>query len=251
MGQVVLFLVVAVLSARAAPQAPAVPYDFSYGVNVVETGDVKEHKETKTAEGRTDGEYRWLQPNGLFRVVRYYVTADSGFVAQVSEEPGPDVPNYYTNSITGDNGDAVISFPEGRSINEEGRSLGTSSQLNSISRRPNTITRQSFRKPIPSPTPAIVNTPRPAFVRQSSTRQQSSNNQQSFSSQGNFVGEIIDGGFIDRGIIDGGFINGGVIDGGIIDGGIIDGGTIDGGIINGAFINGEFVPSQSFGSRSK
>merc|ERR1712106_700804 len=128
MGQVVLFLVVAVLSARAAPQAPAVPYDFSYGVNVVETGDVKEHKETKTAEGRTDGEYRWLQPNGLFRVVRYYVTADSGFVAQVSEEPGPDVPNYYTNSIT---------------------------------RRPNTITRQSFRKPIPSPTPAIVNTPRP------------------------------------------------------------------------------------------
>merc|ERR1712106_1071239 len=185
-----------------------------------------------TADGRTDGEYRWLQPNGLYRVVRYYVTADSGFVAQVSEESGPDVPNYYTNSITGDNGDAVISFPEGRSINEEGRSLGTSSQLNSIRRRPNTITRQSFRKPIPSPTPAIVNTPRPAFVRQSSTRQQSSNtqqsfnNQQSFSSQGNFVGEIIDGG-------------------------IIDGGTIDGGIINGAFINGEFVPSQSFGSRSK
>lgn len=43
------------------------PYQFSYGVNVPETDDIKEHKETTSPEGRTEGEYRWLQPNGLFR----------------------------------------------------------------------------------------------------------------------------------------------------------------------------------------
>ncbi|CAL4124478.1 unnamed protein product [Meganyctiphanes norvegica] len=259
--QITLLLTVA-LYASAAPQAPTVPYDFSYGVNIVETGDVKEHKETKSPGGRTDGEYRWLQPNGLYRVVRYYVEPGSGFVAQVSEEPGPDVPNYYTNSLAGDNGNSALVFPEGRSLegltptgrelNSDARSLESSSQLNSISRLPNTISRQPLRKPVvPSPTPAAFVTPRPDFVRPSSfireqsfNSQQSSSNQQSFSSQENFVGEIIDGG-----IIDGGIIDGGVIDGGIIDGGIIDGGIIDGGIINGAFVNGQFVPS--FGNRSK
>jgi len=240
--QVFLLLVVA-LSARARPQDVSVPYDFSYGVNVFDTGDVKEHKETKSTEGRTDGEYRWLQPNGLYRVVRYYVEPGTGFVAEVSEEPGPDVPNYYTNSIIGDIGDAAISFPEAKSFN----SVTSSSQLNSIRARPNTISRQPIRKQTPA-----IRTPRPSFVRQSFTSEESSsseqsfNNQQSFSSQGSFSGGIIDGGVIDGGIIDGGFIDGGVIDGGIIDGGIIDGG-----IINGAFINGEFVPSPSFGTRSK
>jgi len=264
--QIVLLLVGA-LSAWAAPQAPTVPYDFSYGVNIGDTGDAKEHKETKNSAGRTDGEYRWLQPNGLYRVVRYYVEPGSGFVATVSEEPGEDIANYYTNSLAGDNANAALTFPQGRSLegltpsgrelNSEARSLESSSQLNSISRRPNTISRQPIRKPQPSPTPVVITrAPRPNFVRpsfvreqssrqQSSSSQQSSSNQQSFSSQGgNFIGEIIDGGIIDGGIIDGGFI-----DGGIIDGGIIDGGIIDGGIINGGFINGEFVPS--FGSRSK
>ncbi|KAK8404702.1 hypothetical protein O3P69_007747 [Scylla paramamosain] len=79
---------------------PPTPYDFAYGVSVPNTGDAKEHKETVSPSGRTEGEYRWLQPNGLYRVVRYFVEGDSGFQAEVSEEPGPDVANYYTNSLT-------------------------------------------------------------------------------------------------------------------------------------------------------
>ncbi|XP_047482962.1 uncharacterized protein LOC125034960 [Penaeus chinensis] len=82
---------------------PPMPHEFSYGVEAPETGDVKEHKQTVSRTGRTDGEYRWLQPNGLYQVVRYYVDGDSGFQAHVSEEPGPGVGNYYSNSLSGEN----------------------------------------------------------------------------------------------------------------------------------------------------
>lgn len=43
------------------------PYEYAYGVNNATTGDVKEHLEVTSASGRTEGEYRWLQPNGLFK----------------------------------------------------------------------------------------------------------------------------------------------------------------------------------------
>ena len=49
------------------------PYSFGYGVNVLETSDVKEHKETKSESGRTEGMYRWLQPNGLYRYYRIVI----------------------------------------------------------------------------------------------------------------------------------------------------------------------------------
>ncbi|XP_037788547.1 uncharacterized protein LOC119583901 [Penaeus monodon] len=81
---------------------PPMPHEFAYGVEAPETGDVKEHKQSVSRTGRTDGEYRWLQPNGLYQVVRYYVDGDSGFQAHVSEEPGPGVGNYYSNSLSGE-----------------------------------------------------------------------------------------------------------------------------------------------------
>ncbi|XP_069986866.1 putative uncharacterized protein DDB_G0290521 [Penaeus vannamei] len=100
-----LILSVVVASIAAAPQffvddqAP-IPHDFAYGVEVPDTGDAKEHKQSVSPSGRTEGEYRWLLPNGLFNVVRYFVDGDSGFQAEVSEEPGPAVGNYYTNSLS-------------------------------------------------------------------------------------------------------------------------------------------------------
>ncbi|XP_069986347.1 uncharacterized protein [Penaeus vannamei] len=100
-----LIVSVVVASIAAAPQffvddqAP-IPHDFAYGVEVPDTGDAKEHKQSVSPSGRTEGEYRWLLPNGLFNVVRYFVDGDSGFQAEVSEEPGPAVGNYYTNSLS-------------------------------------------------------------------------------------------------------------------------------------------------------
>lgn len=46
------------------------PYDFGYGVSVPATGDAKEHKEYVSPSGHTEGEYRVLQPNGLYRYTR-------------------------------------------------------------------------------------------------------------------------------------------------------------------------------------
>ncbi|XP_066976608.1 sericin-2-like [Macrobrachium rosenbergii] len=74
------------------------PYDFAYGVNGGEFGDIKAHKEVTSVDGRTEGEYRWLQPNGLYIVTRYFVDGDSGYQATVSEEAGPEVTNFYSNS---------------------------------------------------------------------------------------------------------------------------------------------------------
>ncbi|XP_066962326.1 uncharacterized protein [Macrobrachium rosenbergii] len=64
------------------------PYSLAYGVSDPNTGDEKEHKETVSPSGVTEGEFRWLQPNGLFRITRYTADDVSGFRAIVSEEPG-------------------------------------------------------------------------------------------------------------------------------------------------------------------
>ncbi|XP_063889876.1 uncharacterized protein LOC135116380 [Scylla paramamosain] len=200
-------LALAFAACTAAPQfsseeieQPPTPYDFAYGVSVPNTGDAKEHKETVSPSGRTEGEYRWLQPNGLYRVVRYFVEGDSGFQAEVSEEPGPDVANYYTNSLTQESsqgGAPAASQSLGKSL------VDLRSSVNAISAprpatRPATRPIQTFRsQPQPQPQPTFISQPA-------------------------FSGNIIDGGIIDGGIIDGGIIDGGIIDGGIIDGGIIN-----------------------------
>ncbi|KAK3866904.1 hypothetical protein Pcinc_027587 [Petrolisthes cinctipes] len=205
-AQVLIFgLVVVAVSplAKAAPQfdfdssEEVTPYEFGYGVSYPETGDAKEHKETVSPSGRTEGEYRWLQPNGLYRIVRYFVEGNSGFQAEVSEEPGPDITNYYTNSLTQENSNGVP-LPSS--------SQGFAKSLISTGPAPvNVITPSRTFRPQPQQT----------FVPQRQQSFQPQQPQQSFTN-----------------VIDGGFIDGGFIDGGIIDGGIIDGGIIDGGFIN-------------------
>ncbi|XP_042861848.1 uncharacterized protein LOC122246998 isoform X4 [Penaeus japonicus] len=186
-----LILSVVVAAVAAAPQVfrddqLPIPHDFSYGVQESDTGDAKEHKQSVSPSGRTEGEYRWLLPNGLFNVVRYYVDGDSGFQAQVSEEPGPAVGNYYANSLSQETSSGVVSpTPQAltRSSNVQQPSVGRIDVISAS--RPN----QVFSSV-------------PAFNVQ----------QQNF-------GGVIDGGFIDGGIIDGGIIDGGIIDDSVVSGG--------------------------------
>ncbi|XP_042861861.1 uncharacterized protein LOC122247001 isoform X3 [Penaeus japonicus] len=186
-----LILSVVVAAVAAAPQVfrddqLPIPHDFSYGVQESDTGDAKEHKQSVSPSGRTEGEYRWLLPNGLFNVVRYYVDGDSGFQAQVSEEPGPAVGNYYANSLSQETSSGVVSLtPQAltRSSNVQQPSVGRIDVISAS--RPN----QVFSSV-------------PAFNVQ----------QQNF-------GGVIDGGFIDGGIIDGGIIDGGIIDDSVVSGG--------------------------------
>ncbi|KAG7158353.1 uncharacterized protein LOC121878888 [Homarus americanus] len=233
-----LLLSLVVMAATGAPQLgvdsdqPPTPYDFGYGVNVADTGDAKEHKETVSPSGRTEGEYRWLQPNGLYRVVRYYVEGDSGFQAEVSEEPGSEIANYYSNSLSQESSSGAVSSQGfAKSFDSSQSTLGAA--INVVSApQPSRNRQSSFR-----PTQRFQSQQRPSFntqqqpsfntqQRQSFTSQQqpsfNTQQRQSFTSQQESNSNIIDGGFIDGGIIDGGFIDGGTIDGGIIDGGYIN-----------------------------
>ncbi|XP_042861846.1 uncharacterized protein LOC122246998 isoform X3 [Penaeus japonicus] len=197
-----LILSVVVAAVAAAPQVfrddqLPIPHDFSYGVQESDTGDAKEHKQSVSPSGRTEGEYRWLLPNGLFNVVRYYVDGDSGFQAQVSEEPGPAVGNYYANSLSQETSSGVVSpTPQAltRSSNVQQPSVGRIDVISAS--RPNQVSLTSALRP------NQVFSSVPAFNVQ----------QQNF-------GGVIDGGFIDGGIIDGGIIDGGIIDDSVVSGG--------------------------------
>ncbi|XP_042861845.1 uncharacterized protein LOC122246998 isoform X2 [Penaeus japonicus] len=197
-----LILSVVVAAVAAAPQVfrddqLPIPHDFSYGVQESDTGDAKEHKQSVSPSGRTEGEYRWLLPNGLFNVVRYYVDGDSGFQAQVSEEPGPAVGNYYANSLSQETSSGVVSpTPQAltRSSNVQQPSVGRIDVISAS--RPNQVSFTSALRP------NQVFSSVPAFNVQ----------QQNF-------GGVIDGGFIDGGIIDGGIIDGGIIDDSVVSGG--------------------------------
>ncbi|XP_063591999.1 uncharacterized protein LOC134769096 [Penaeus indicus] len=124
---------------------PPMPHEFAYGVEAPETGDVKEHKQTVSRTGRTDGEYRWLQPNGLYQVVRYYVDGDSGFQAHVSEEPGPGVGNYYSNSLSGE---SSVGFVPPLSHGVVGHHNPLHPGISNVITPPSHV---SFTGPLPSP----------------------------------------------------------------------------------------------------
>jgi len=211
------------------------PYEFEYGVNVQETGDVKEHKESVSASGRTEGEYRWLQPNGLFMVVRYYVDGDSGFVAEVSEEPGSNVEARYRNSLSQEtSATATAASPQvlAKSFDGVGQSnLGAA--VNVISAPRPSLNRQTTF----TPTQTFTTQRQPQrFNNINNNNNFNTQQQQQTFTSNNFNTQQQQ----QQTFTSGGFIDGGFIDGGIIDGGIIDGGIIDGGIINGGFINNNF-----------
>ncbi|XP_042861841.1 uncharacterized protein LOC122246997 isoform X2 [Penaeus japonicus] len=259
-----LILTVFVAAITAAPQfsnenQPPIPYDFAYGVEVPETGDSKEHKQSASPSGRTDGEYRWLQPNGLYTIVRYYVDGDSGFQAEVSEEPGPAVGNYYANSLSQESASGVVSSTNQgftRSSNVQQPSVGRA--VNVISApRPNQVTFSAPRPnqvsfSAPRPNQVTFSAPRPNQVSFSTVTRPnlvslSSNprtnqgpffsaprpNQASFFSAPQPNPVSFSSSFSSQEQSFGGVVDGGFIDGGFIDGGIIDGGIIDGSVING------------------
>ncbi|XP_071527764.1 uncharacterized protein [Panulirus ornatus] len=265
-----LLLSLVVMAATGAPQfgddsnEQPTPYDFAYGVNVPDTGDAKEHKESVSPSGRTEGEYRWLQPNGLYLVVRYYVDGDSGFQAEVSEEPGDDVTNYYSNTLSqvsssgalasqgfGKSIDASLSSTLGAAVNvisaprpslnrqpsftpsqnfnsQQQRFNSQEQRFNSQEQRFNSQ-QQSF-----SSQEQGFNIQQQNFNRQQQNfnrqRQSFNSQEQRFNSQEQRFGN--EQNFNLRQESRGNIIDGGIIDGGIIDGGIINGEIIDGGIIN-------------------
>ncbi|KAG0728894.1 Palmitoleoyl-protein carboxylesterase NOTUM [Chionoecetes opilio] len=60
-------------------------YDFQFGVKDSTSGNAYGHQESRVGLD-TRGSYRVLLPDGRVQVVKYYVSGDSGFVAEVSYE---------------------------------------------------------------------------------------------------------------------------------------------------------------------
>nr|XP_027223615.1 protein lingerer-like [Penaeus vannamei] len=215
------------------------PYDFAYGVNVESTGDVKEHKESVSPSGRTEGEYRWLQPNGLYRVTRYFVDGDGGYQASVSEEPGDQVSNYYFSSLAnaGSSSSTQVSqqgFSSSQSSGNGAAFSGSrfSSNQQAFGTSQFSGNRQIFGNSQSSGNQSTGN--QAAFGNsQFSTNQQFFGNSQSSLDQNRFLSSQSlqnqpnsqTGNFVGSSIIDGGVISGGVIDGGVIDGGVVNGAT--------------------------
>lgn len=70
-------------------------YRFGYKVNAIETGDIKQHVETRSKDD-VKGEYFVIEPNGVSRLVQYIANAN-GFNAVVRHQFGT---KYSKNSST-------------------------------------------------------------------------------------------------------------------------------------------------------
>ncbi|XP_064085270.1 uncharacterized protein LOC135200561 [Macrobrachium nipponense] len=199
------------------------PYSFAYGVSDPDTGYEKEHKETVSPSGVTEGEFRWLQPNGLYRTTRYTADDALGFRAIVSEEPGERVGNYYTNSLLGGSVEVPSVFPSRGNLQSfSGFQSGNQQSFSGFDSGNRIVTSsQSFQNQAPSRVPTIqtisttqdqgfTSLPVQSFtIRQNPQPQTFTTFTTSQPSQSS--GNIVDGG-----IIDGGVVSGGVIDGGIV-----------------------------------
>ncbi|XP_037794271.1 protein transport protein sec31-like [Penaeus monodon] len=66
---------------------PNPSYSVSYAVEIPETRDQKQAEESLT-NGVTRGSYQYLRPDGVLQVVKYVVTKEGGYQAEVEERPG-------------------------------------------------------------------------------------------------------------------------------------------------------------------
>ncbi|XP_045106737.1 cuticle protein 7-like [Portunus trituberculatus] len=82
-----LALLVTLVTATPLPQDAKdhANYEFQYGVSDSRSGNEYGQQESRVGQD-TRGSYRVLLPDGRVQVVNYYVSGDSGFVAEVTYE---------------------------------------------------------------------------------------------------------------------------------------------------------------------
>ncbi|XP_068203800.1 uncharacterized protein [Palaemon carinicauda] len=228
--QILMALIGTITMASAAPQFDfnnnqPTPYSFAYGVSSPDTGDEKEHKETVSPSGVTEGVFRWLQPNGLYRTTRYTADAASGFRAIVSEEPGERIGNYYTNSRLGGSVEVPSVFPSrGNQQFLSGFQSGNPQIFNSFNAGSQIVTSSQNFQNLGSTTGqnflttnigATQNQGFTTFPVQGLTTVQNIPPQRitsfTVSQPSQSSGNLIDGGIIDGGIVSGGFIDSGIV----------------------------------------
>merc|ERR1739838_1045043 len=65
---------------------PAKPYSFAYEVVDPAGGNAYGHRETSDGAGVVEGEYRVVLPDTRTQIVKYRVTPETGYVAEVTYE---------------------------------------------------------------------------------------------------------------------------------------------------------------------
>ena len=77
---------------QAAPLVavgPAKPYSFAYEVVDPAGGNAYGHRENSNGAGLIEGEYRVVLPDTRTQIVKYSVSAETGYVAEVTYEGTP------------------------------------------------------------------------------------------------------------------------------------------------------------------
>merc|ERR1711936_1178553 len=88
---VLIAVIVSVSNAQIAVN-PAKPYSYAYEVVDPAGGNAYGHRETSNGAGLFEGEYRVVLPDSRTQIVKYSVTAETGYVAEVSYEGTPTFP---------------------------------------------------------------------------------------------------------------------------------------------------------------
>merc|ERR1711936_258011 len=82
---VLIAVIVSVSNAQIAVN-PAKPYSYAYEVVDPAGGNAYGHRETSNGARLFEGEYRVVLPDSRTQIVKYSVTAETGYVAEVSYE---------------------------------------------------------------------------------------------------------------------------------------------------------------------
>ena len=70
---------------------PAKPYSYAYEVVDPAGGNAYGHRENSNGAGLIEGEYRVVLPDTRTQIVKYSVSAETGYVAEVTYEGTPAV----------------------------------------------------------------------------------------------------------------------------------------------------------------
>ena len=70
---------------------PAKPYNYAYEVVDPAGGNAYGHRENSNGAGLIEGEYRVVLPDTRTQIVKYSVSAETGYVAEVTYEGTPVV----------------------------------------------------------------------------------------------------------------------------------------------------------------
>ena len=71
---------------------PAKPYSYAYEVVDPAGGNAYGHRENSNGAGLIEGEYRVVLPDTRTQIVKYSVSAETGYVAEVTYEGTPQFP---------------------------------------------------------------------------------------------------------------------------------------------------------------